>query len=223
MSKTRTGIMALLAVSALALAVHSPAQSVEQQDVKSNLYQESSDRLQMLVTTLTNPIVDLKEVACLAKNIFFEAGNQPVEGKVAVGLVTINRSNDPRFPNSVCKVINQKTSREIASEEVVVTKTFWDKKVETRTVWTTLTVCQFSWRCMMVKEPTKHDDRWVESQQVAMELLSNPDQYQELREKYQNALYFHNNQVKPVWAKQKQVVGRIGGHWFYAESNKNNK
>ena len=106
---------------------------------------------------------------------------------------------------------------------MVVTKTFWDKKTETRTIWTTLTVCQFSWRCMMVAEPKKNDDRWVESQQVAMELLSNPAEYQELREKYQDALYFHNNQVKPVWAKQKQMIGRIGGHWFYAESNKNNK
>ena len=34
------------------------------------------------------------EVVCLAKNIYFEAGNQPLAGKVAVAQVVFNRMED---------------------------------------------------------------------------------------------------------------------------------
>ena len=46
-------------------------------------------------------IVPEKEVKCLAKNIYFEARDQKVKGQIAVALVTINRVNSKRFPNSI--------------------------------------------------------------------------------------------------------------------------
>ena len=42
---------------------------------------------------------NLKDIQCLARNIYFEAGSEPEEGKVAVGLVTINRATSPDYPN----------------------------------------------------------------------------------------------------------------------------
>ena len=44
---------------------------------------------------------------CLAQNIYFESGNQPLAGRVAVAQVTINRVEDKQFPNSICGVVYQ--------------------------------------------------------------------------------------------------------------------
>jgi len=49
------------------------------------------------------------QVDCLAENIYHEAGHEPKDGKLAVALVTINRTQDPRFPDSICNVVKQKT------------------------------------------------------------------------------------------------------------------
>ena len=42
------------------------------------------------------------EVKCLAQNIYFEARDQTTKGQIAVALVTINRVESKRFPNSIC-------------------------------------------------------------------------------------------------------------------------
>jgi len=41
----------------------------------------------------------------LAKNIFYEAGNQEIKGKIAVAYVTLNRTRDKKFPKSICNVV----------------------------------------------------------------------------------------------------------------------
>ena len=74
--------------------------------------------------SLPDEVITAKERArqldCLAINIYREAGYEPFEGKVAVAQVTMNRVEDPQFPNDVCSVVYQKST-------------------------TVKTVCQFSW------------------------------------------------------------------------------
>ena len=53
--------------------------------------------------------VNKKDLECLARNIYYEAGMESEEGKAAVGLVTINRSRDDKFPKSICGVVSQRT------------------------------------------------------------------------------------------------------------------
>ena len=48
-----------------------------------------------------------KQLTCLAKNIYFEARNEPFAGQFAVALVTLNRVSDTTFPDTICKVVNQ--------------------------------------------------------------------------------------------------------------------
>lgn len=54
----------------------------------------------------------MKEVSqsldCLSENIYMEANNQDVAGKVAVAQVTLNRVNSGKFRNSICATIYQK-------------------------------------------------------------------------------------------------------------------
>ena len=44
----------------------------------------------------------------LSRIIYAESGNQPLDGKIAVGNVVLNRVASPRFPNSVYEVIFQR-------------------------------------------------------------------------------------------------------------------
>lgn len=48
-----------------------------------------------------------KDVQLLARCINGEARGEPYEGQVAVGAVIINRTKDPRFPNTIAGVIYQ--------------------------------------------------------------------------------------------------------------------
>lgn len=48
------------------------------------------------------------EVRCLAQNIYREARGEPLEGKIAVAAVTLNRTRDARYPKSICGVVYQK-------------------------------------------------------------------------------------------------------------------
>jgi N-acetylmuramoyl-L-alanine amidase len=162
------------------------------------------------------------DLDCLAKNIYYEAASEPTEGKVAVGLVTINRSNSGNFPTTICGVVNQRTNLSVpkkvtrthtVTEGVVFKQTRQVK--ETMTVWTSHAICQFSWRCEHVHKIRSNDTRWDDSLAVAQELLAGG--FDEYRDKYRDALYFHERHIHPAWARQKLKIDRVGGHIFYAE------
>ena len=57
-----------------------------------------------------------KQMSCLAEALYFEARGEPIQGQLAVGEVVLNRVEDPRYPNSICKVINQGTGRRFACQ-----------------------------------------------------------------------------------------------------------
>jgi spore germination cell wall hydrolase CwlJ-like protein len=42
---------------------------------------------------------------CLTQAIYYEAGNQPRDGKLAVAQVVLNRVRHPAYPHSVCEVV----------------------------------------------------------------------------------------------------------------------
>jgi spore germination cell wall hydrolase CwlJ-like protein len=51
---------------------------------------------------------DNDQIKCLAKNIYFEAGGESREGKIAVASVVVNRTKSKQFPKTACAVIHQK-------------------------------------------------------------------------------------------------------------------
>lgn len=51
---------------------------------------------------------DAKQVECMAKAIYFEAGNEPVTGRIAVAKVVLNRMNSGYYPQNVCGVVYQR-------------------------------------------------------------------------------------------------------------------
>lgn len=132
----------------------------------------------------------VKQMDCLTKNVYYEAGSEPFEGKLAVAQVTINRVESGRFPNSVCGVVYQKD------------------KVEDKTI------CQFSWFCEDYQSKPVNRERWVESREAAKKVLMDNVRLPKLGK----ALYFHNDTVSPQWGKPK--VAKIGRHIFYSERRK---
>lgn len=127
-----------------------------------------------------------RQLACLAKNIYYEAGNQPFEGKVAVAQVTINRTESGQYPSDICKTIYQKN---IVYEKVL---------------------CQFSWVCdrdTTVKAINKVS--FKESEEVAKKVLLEGFRLPSLKE----AMYFHGDYINPGWKRER--ITKIGNHIFY--------
>lgn len=116
------------------LGVGEVIQNIKDEKLKQKLTEER-------IRTQNIRLANNSELKCLADNIYYEAGNQPTRGKLAVAAVTINRVNSPKFPKSVCSVVHQKSGRG----------------------------CQFSWVCMRHKSPDPA--MYAEARDVAKRVL----------------------------------------------------
>ena len=135
------------------------------------------------------------ERVCLAQNIYFEAGNQPVAGKIAVAQVVLNRVQDGQFPDNVCDVVYQTKK--------------W------RTSWKgnqipVLGQCQFSWFCDGKSDEPTDSTTWIESYILAERVLSGD--WDDITE---GALWYHADYIMPYWAYQLNRTVYINDHIFY--------
>ena len=126
-----------------------------------------------------------RQLGCLAKNIYYEAGSEPFEGKVAVAQVTINRVESGQFPDDVCKTIYQKN---VIYEKVI---------------------CQFSWACDRDSGRPPNNANYKESMEVAKKVLLEEFRLPALKE----AMYYHADYINPNWRREK--ITKIGHHIFY--------
>ena len=133
---------------------------------------------------------------CLAQNIYFEAGNQPIAGKVAVANVTMNRVEDLQFPNEICDVVYQ-------------TKEY-KKSWKTGELIPKRGMCQFSWYCDGKSDDPKDSVTWLESIRVADLILNG-----ETIDITGGALWYHAYYVNPYWAAHLQQIVIIEDHIFY--------
>ena len=127
-----------------------------------------------------------RQLQCLAKNIYHEAGGEPFEGKVAVAQVTMNRTQSGQFPEDVCKTIYQKN---VVYERVV---------------------CQFSWVCDRATGVQPMNKAvYEESMAVAKRVLLEGFRLPSLKD----AMYFHGDYINPGWKRER--IAKIGRHIFY--------
>jgi len=152
-----------------------------------------------------------REKECLSRNIYHEAANEPIEGQVAVAVVTLNRANDPFYPNNVCDVVYQRGS--YSAKKTVEVKIGKGKKqrTEEREVTKNWTVCQFSWTCERVKPPSETDPRYVKIKEIVDEFSNGG--FVEYREKYAKSYHYHAYYVNPRWKLNR--LHRVGAHIFY--------
>ena len=190
---------------------------VAETSYRDQIVDQANRFVERTVDIIATPFLTDKDVDCLARNIFYEAGSEPIEGKVAVGMVTINRTQDERYPQSICGVVRQRTvvtvPQRVTEVRTVKTSIFSPPKqvVETRTAWVQKVIYQFSWvgqRNIRIRED---DPRWIESRAVAEELARGG--YETWQEKYSEAMNFHAVYVNPGWRLKR--IGRVGNHIFY--------
>ena len=126
-----------------------------------------------------------EEAHCLAKNIYFEAGNQPLAGRIAVGQVTINRKNHGMFPHTICEVVYQGGETKYR--------------------------CQFSWYCDGKSDVPTDSETWMESIILAFRLLNFDDM--DITEG--SLWYHANYIDKPYWSDELTPTVVINNHIFY--------
>ncbi len=68
-----------------------------------------ADSLSQLVLKMPIPDTLDAETQCLAGTIYFESKGETLSGQLAVGRVVLNRAASPRFPNSICGVVYQRS------------------------------------------------------------------------------------------------------------------
>ncbi len=140
-----------------------------------------------------------ESVECLAQNMYWEARNQPFQGLVAVGQVTMNRVEDRRYPSTICEVVKQaQISR-------------WYK--ETKNMIVPLrNRCQFSWYCdgKSDRVPLQDRDLYVVISSLAFKIATN-----NFRDITYGATHYHADYVYPDWASSKTRTITVGNHIFY--------
>ncbi|KIT17200.1 cell wall hydrolase [Jannaschia aquimarina] len=85
------------------------------------------------------------EWRCLTEAIYFEARGEPVPGQVAVAEVILNRVDSQRYPDTICKVVNQGTGR--------------------------LHACQFSYTCDGIPEQVTEKRAWDRAGKIARAMI----------------------------------------------------
>lgn len=71
---------------------------------------------------------------------------------------------------------------------------------------------QFSWTSLK-KRAKLTGDAWLESQWVARQVLHEGYRVRQLT----NAMWYHNQTVRPIWARAVARLDQIGRHTFYTE------
>jgi spore germination cell wall hydrolase CwlJ-like protein len=134
-----------------------------------------------------------EEFTCLAKAIYFEARGETEKGQRAVGRVVLNRVKSDAYPDAICDVVYQGSTRS--------------------------TGCQFSFTCDGLSDVAEDKKAWREAKDVARELIA-CDPPCQVGPDFQGPLWtsthYHADYVNPRWAKKLNRTGAIGRHIFYA-------
>ena len=134
------------------------------------------------------------EQSALACNIFWEASShtEGYVGRLAVGLVVMNRVYSTRFPDNVVGVVYQKAAMS------------WTKDGKSDRI------------------PNTHLDRkvWEQCLSIADELLSIKHRNYKFFDFTMGAMWYHNTSVNPYWADPKYITARVNNHIFYWNDKK---
>ncbi|HXV07947.1 MAG TPA: cell wall hydrolase [Burkholderiales bacterium] len=141
----------------------------------------------VLIHSMVAHATRVRDLTCLARNVYYEARGEPAAGRLAVAEVTMNRVRSRRFPNSVCEVVYQKN---------------WDYLRRRY-------VSAFSWTEF---DTTPHPERelWEQAWEAA-EAVYDRRHPPVLR----GATHYHATYIKPSWARGQRPLAKIGRHVFY--------
>lgn len=126
---------------------------------------------------------------CLAKNVYFEAGNQSLLGKYAVAWVTLNRVDHDFYPDKICEVVWQ-------PDQFAWTN---DGKSDTPSQ---NALEQAQWEISKVVAKIAYDN-WKSGEQCP----------------FGTPVMFHADYVSPQWRYSYNQLVQIDDHIFYGENS----
>lgn len=129
---------------------------------------------------------------CLALNIYHEARSESRLGQKAVGLVTLNRVQSQRYPDTVCDVVHE--ANVDANGNPIRNQ------------------CQFSWWCDGKSDVPLNVEKWEEIQLVAHDVIQD---YGLTEDFTAGATMYHASYANPYWASSYERTVRIDTHIFY--------
>ncbi|MDA8866190.1 cell wall hydrolase [Porticoccaceae bacterium] len=133
-----------------------------------------------------------QQLSCLTLNIYHEARSESKLGQEAVGLVTMNRVYDGRYPDTVCDVVYQ---------------SHVDSKGRPKR-----NRCQFSWYCDGKSDKIHDIVAYNEIEELSASIL---ESYGIERDITDGAVMYHASYVKPYWASSYERTSRVDSHIFY--------
>jgi spore germination cell wall hydrolase CwlJ-like protein len=133
-----------------------------------------------------------KDFECLVLNSYYEARNQNEDAIMAVAMVTLNRTQDSRYPSTICEVIKQ---------------TKYDRLGRIL-----LNQCQFSWYCDGKSDRPKDRKAYKYVQYITEKAIVLWYTNQDITK---GATHYHARYVKPDWASSLAYIDDIGDHRFY--------
>lgn len=131
---------------------------------------------------------DKDEIHCLALNIYHEARGEPLQGRLAVAFVTMNRVASPHYPDTVCGVVWEKN---------------WSSKLKRY-------IPQFSWTLDGRPDTPYNKKAWKDAVKLAKKVYNDSP-----RSNVADALFYHTVNTDPYWAAAREPVLTLGRHIFY--------
>lgn len=152
------------------------------------------------------------DTLCMAQNIYHEARNESTAGMIAVGNVTLNRVEDPRFPSTVCEVVFQGPHYESWK-----TRQQDDLPEEERTYYPKKNRCQFSWYCDGQSDDITNKKLFQQILELSVEVRRGV--YPDITD---GATHYHADYVNPWWSRVYKKTVTIDTHIFYRNESRNN-
>ena len=191
-------LISLLIPLALALQLYQPKllnHSIVDDSIEHVAAELAHTAKEVSTVVKNNPVIKTitqDQIRCLATNIYYEAGNEPYQGKVAVARVVINRVLHG-YGSTPCKVVYAQHNVPDPTQP-----DFYKK------------LCQFSWVCEGKTTPNLQSTAYKHAEEIARKVLLENYGHDMIPN---NVLYFHAVYVNPQWTYQK--LKRIGNHIFY--------
>ncbi len=127
----------------------------------------------------------VRALECLATAVYYEAASEPLDTQRAVAQVVLNRMRHGNYPNSVCGVVYEGSSRK--------------------------TGCQFTFTCDGAMHRRRPDTAgWRTASRIASQALGGY-----VHAPVGLATHFHADWVVPYWSTSLAKVGKIGTTIFY--------
>ena len=142
--------------------------------------------------------LDTRQFECMRTNMYYEARNQKSDAAfIAVGYTVLNRTENRRYPNDICGVVQQ--ARRDSNGNTIRNK------------------CQFSWFCDGKPDVPNLNNvierrAWERATELAAAVMR-----KEVDNPIGNATMYHATYVSPYWKSAFHRVATIETHIFYSE------